>query len=327
MPTNNYLYPITYNCQFNDSYTRSRLLIPRTECIPMDLTCLWVGDPENSYNCTRCGADIALSVPYKYGDLIHFQTQLPDRINPDPTNPIYGFQGDTFPAAFRVQLLDESGSVISSDVTAFSSDYMVAYGGGISYQMFVVDTQIIKDTFGLSCWSIRVNSFVDTGGGPIESRVVWSEPFKEEICNTSDLVTVKGVHDTFDCCGNYYGLPNRLGPVSYAFVGSGLFTFDNTMSYYAKLMDSGSTVTKTSFQNNVTNSDVSFLFELQLTRPIAPYMHKIFSGQHYGAKEVYIDGVRYNATGSIDNRLDRSTRMFLFDVEFSQDCNLDFNCE
>jgi hypothetical protein len=55
-------------------------------------------------------------------------------------------------------------------------------------------------------------------------------------------------------------------------------------------------------------------------------MHSIFLKQHYGAESVFIDGVEYIAAGSIDNRLSRTSKMFLFDAPFELKCERKFGC-
>jgi hypothetical protein len=251
------------------------------------------------------------------------QTQLPDLVSATPTNPTAGWFPTTAPAAYRAQLLDNTGAVISSDVTTFTSDYMAAYSeaeGGFSYQTLVVDTQAIFNTYGLTCWQIRVNSF--EADGTTENRVVFTEGFCEVVCDDTTAL-VKGEWDSLDCCGNYYGEPGRGGD---AFVGSTRILFDNTMRYYGLVrLDSG-TVEKQTFNDVVTSTTSRNIYELNLTRPIAPFMFRIFTNQHYAAHTVTINGVEYIAAGTVDNRLSRVTTMFLFDAELQLKCEKDFNC-
>lgn len=333
MPTNNYLYPAVIDCTFNNSYTRTDCPPLRRDCIPMDFSCIWIESPDDSYGCTKCGSDEDFCVPYVLGDFIYFQTQLFDSTNPIPFNPVFGWNGDTVTAAFRAQLLDVDGNVLTSDITDFASSYMVAHSpigsdltGGFSYQQFIVDTALIKATYGVECWSLRVNSFVDSGGGQVENRVVYSEPYCEVKCDDG-TVKVNGEFDDLDCCGNYYALPNEISQFTFSSVGNAVFQFDNTQRYYAFLIQTGFGVTKESFDNEVTRSTRVSAWELQLTKPIPPYMANIFTNQHFAARKVFIDDVEYLAAGTIENRLDsRNTRMFLFDADFTQECDNSFNC-
>jgi hypothetical protein len=290
----------------------------------MDLTCGWIADPNDSYNCNRCGADVEFCEPYLVGDLIMLQTQLPDLVSATATVPTAGWFPTTAPAAYRAQLLDVDGNVISSDVTTFTSDYMAAYAeaeGGFSYQTLVIDTQAIFNTYGLSCFSIRVNSF--ESNGTTENRVVYSECFSEETCG-DDTVLVSGDWDSTDCCGNYYGDPARSGA---SFIGSTLIRYNNQRRYYAKVVQSSANITKTTFNKRVTKSEINSIYDFILDRPVSPWMFNVFSKLHYGAKIVTIDGTEYVASGTIDNRIsNKSGTMFLFDAELQIECDTDFNC-
>ena len=320
---NEIFYPNSPSCLFTDSYTITDCPPVKTRCIPMDLTCLWIPSLEEGYNCTRCATDGEFCIPYVEGDQIMIQTQLPDLVSPTASMPSAGWSPTTAPAAYRAQLLDNTGAVISSDVTTFTSEYMAAFAeaeGGFSYQTLVIDTQAIKNTYGLTCWQIRVNSF--ESDGVTENRVVFTEGFCEVVCD-EETVQVKGEWDSTDCCGNYYGEPARGGA---AFVGSTKILFDNTLRYKANVrLDSG-TVEKTTFNDRVTDTTIRSIFEMQLNAPIAPFMFNIFTKLHYGAKVVTIDGTEYIAAGTIDNRLSRVTNMFLFDAELQLKCDTDFNC-
>lgn len=321
--SNEIFYPNNATCVSSNSYTITDCPPIKTSCIPMDLTCIWIGEPEDSYNCNRCATDMEFCVPYVEGDKIMLQSQLPDLVSATSTNPTAGWVGDTFPAAFRAQLLDVDGNIISFDVTTFTSNNMAAYTtaeGGFNYQILEIDTLAIKNTYGLTCWSIRVNSF--ESDGVTENRDIYTELFCEVQCD-DDTVLVKGEFDSLDCCGNYYGEPARGGE---AYVGTDRLFFDNSMRYYGRVrLDSG-IVEKTTFNDRVTDSTIRTIFELQLDRPIAPFMFNIFTKMQYGAKVVVVDSIEYIAAGTIDNRLGRVTSMFLFDAELQLKCEKDFNC-
>lgn len=324
MPSNEIFYPNIETCINNDSYTITDCPPVATSCIPMDLTCLWIANEEDSYNCNKCGSDIDFCIPYLSGDEIMVQTQLPDLVSNSPTIPNAGFFGQTVPAAFRAQLLDFSGAVISSDVTTFTSDNMAAYSAGtngFSYQTIIIDTAAILATYGLKCFYIRINSF--ESDGVTENRVVYSECFQEETCG-AETVTVSGAWDELDCCGNYYGTPARS---TENFAGSGLIIFDNTMRYYARVLNDSSTIEKTSFSNRVTKSVINNIYVFSLNRPVAPYMKNIAANQHFGAKVVTVNGLEYIIQSGIDNRYsNKSGSMFLFDIEMILQCETDFNC-
>lgn len=326
MPSNEIFYPNTATCIGNDSYTITACPVIATSCIPMDLSCLWIATEEDSYNCNKCGSDIEFCIPYEASDEIMIQTQLPDLVSGNPADPTAGFFGQTVPAAFRAQLLDADGVVVSSDVTTFSSDNMAAFSTGAAdvatnYQIIVLDTALILATYGLTCFSIRVNSF--ESDGVTENRVVYSECFEQVTCN-KDTVLVCGQWDDFDCCGNYYGRPVR------GFAGSPAtpIVFDNSMRYYAGIINDSSNVEKTVFSNRVTKSVIDNIYLFSLDRAIPPYMKNIFVNQHYGGLTVKMDGDIYLANSqSIDNRMsNKSGTMFLFDVELTLQCEKDFNC-
>lgn len=321
MPSNTIQYPAPYNCEFNNSYTRSACPVPASSCIPMDLTCGWMADPTDSFNCNLCGSDTKYTVPYQRGDQLHFQTQLTDTLNPNPQAPIYGWSGDTPVYAFNVFLLDCNGTVIANDVDAFCSDYIIGYGNGTSYQGLVINTQELFDRFGLTCFSLEVCSMIDVGAGPVFNARVWSEEYCEVNCN-DELPEICGDWDTFDCCGNYYGLPDNIN----GFVGTSRYRFSNCRRYYGKVLQRGATVTKEVFEDNVTRSTILNEYEFQLTRAIPPYYFRYFTNVLYGARSFTIDGTEYIASGNIQNRVDRSGTMFVFDAGIQLKCEKDFNC-
>lgn len=320
MATNNYLYPAPYACVFNDSYTRTRTLPIRTDCVPMDLSCGWMGNTEDAYNCNLCGADTYFCRPYEQGDKIQLQTQMADTLNALPLEPVYGWaDGIVVTPAFRVQLFDMNDVLISSDVQDFCSRYFVgvAFGQNKTVQGLEIDTALVL-ALGLECFYLRVNSFTDLGAGIVENNVIYSEPFCVTTCDDY-VLSVKGEWDGFDCCGNWHG---EIQPA----VGDA-FVFNNTYKYYAHLAETGSNVTKVYFVDKVTETDVISLYEIQLDRPIAPFMKSIFVNSHYAAKRLYVNGVEYKANGSVSNRLGRESKMWLFDAEIYKECKKDFYCE
>lgn len=331
MPANEIQYPATYACVSNNSYTRTACPPIRQDCIPMDLTCIWVDCDTCGYNCNLCNG-VAYCIPYLQDDKIMLQTQLPDQQNVDETAPLFGWQGDTATYAYRAELCDKDGAVLTNDITQFASRYMVAYtnsGGGVSYQTIEVDTALIAANFpNESCFSVTVHSITDILAVPTVQKTVYSEPFCiDNTCRPEDLVQVMGIWTGFDCCGNYYGDPRRTGPATIASVGNAVFQFDNTYRMYARIFDTGNTIEKESFNNNVTNITVISLFELKLQRPIPPYMKNIFVNQHYGAKNVFVNGVEYFAGTNIQDKIGTQNNMFLFDAELTQECERNENCD
>lgn len=319
MATNNYLYPAPYTCVSNASYTRTRLIPKRTDCVPMNLSCGWLGNTEDAYNCNLCGSDIYFCRPYEAGDKIQLQTQMADTLNALPLEPVYGWaDGVVATPAFQAQLYDMNDNLISSDVQDFCSRYFVgvAFGQEKTIQGLELDTTLIA-ALGVDCFYLRVNSFVDFGAGLVENNVIYSEPFCVTSCNDK-VLAIKGEWDGFDCCGNWHG---EIQPA----VGDA-FEFDNTYKYYATLAESGTNVTKTYFVNNVTETNVVSLYEIQLDRPIAPFYKSIFANSHYAAKRLFVNGEEFKANSNISNRLGRETKMWLFDAEIYRECKKDFYC-
>lgn len=330
MAINNFIYPVVYACTFNDSYTRSDCPPIRVDCQPID-TCGWfIAAPADAWSCNICGSDETFCMPYELGDKIPMQVYFPDFVNPSPNAMTAGWFGDTTPGTVRAQLLDADGVVISSDVTAFCSDYVVGYNNNEPYQTIIIDTTLVSG-LGLDCWSIRINNFL--ADGTTEDKVIYSEPFCElpAGCGVS-TVLVEGKFNNYDCLGFYYGTAQRIGPGegNTAFVGSSDFAYYNTMRYYAELQDTGGQVQKTVFGNKniVTRSTLLQNFRFQITKRVPPYIMQTFLKQHFGAQNFFVDGVEYIASGSITNQLStRRTNMFVFNVTIQKECDTRFGCD
>lgn len=328
MPTNNVNYPITYSCIFNDSYTRSACPPIRVDCQPIN-TCGWfITAPTEAWSCNLCGSDEAFCMPYVLGDKIPIQVNFPDFVNSFPSPLTAGWQGDTIPATIRAQLLDVDGVVISSDVTAFCSDYVVGYNDGEPYQTIIVDTSLV-DGLGEQCFSIRINNFLsDT---TTEDKVIYTEPFCQLPVNCSiKTVLIEGTFNNYDCMGFYYGTAQRTGPAFTAFIGSSDFAYYNTMRYYGELQDTGGAVSKNVFgtANIVTRSTLLQNYRLQLTAKVPPYIMQTFLKQHFIGQTFKIDGEEYIASGNVTNQISsRLTNMFLFNVTVQKECDTRFGCD
>lgn len=324
MQTNNFTYPVVYNCEFNNSYTRTACPPIRQDCQPIDTCGLYFTSPETSYNCTRCETDKEFWIPYQAGDKIPLQVYFPDLVNSDPSSPIWGWRADTNPVTMRAELLDCDGNVISDDVVAFCSDYVVGWANGQSYQTIVVDTALVAG-LGLTYFSIKINNFLTDG--ITEDKVIYTEPFCLVPCNV-ELPLVQGTFDEgYDCLGFYYGKadPRRPGTPQ-AWVGSSDFAYYNSMRYWADFRLSGGQVQKNTFGTNIVSKSTIFQnYTFKTTQLTPDYIMCTFLKQHLGAKRFIVDGVEYIASGSVNNRV-TDNNMFLWENTVQLECENRFNC-
>ena len=329
MPTNFFTYPNSYSCVSNDSYTRSKCLPLRSSCNPMDTCGLFINEIADAWNCNICGADEKFCIPYAAGDKIPLQVYFPDFVNVLPATALTaGWFGSTATPTVRVQLYDLDGVLVTQNVTALASEYVVGFNDNKAYQSIVIDTTLTAG-LGVDCFYLRFNNFLSDG--ITEDKYIFTEPF----CLTPncDLQTVQiqGTYSGYDCQGFYYGTSQRLrAGADGLFIGTSDFAHTNTMRYFAEIQETGGTVEKTSFgtRSIVTRSVINQNYRLQFTKKVPPYIMCIFLKQHFAAKTFLVDGIEYIANGTVQNQINtRASKMFLINVSVQKNCDNRFACD
>lgn len=188
-------------------------------CLPIKKHCSVTPDGivtlcGEEFNCTLCCGENhdPYFIPFDTNEHIILQTQFFDRFNLDPTMPDMGFG-----SWITIDIIDQNG-VIVGDHTSFSIEYFVGWNGTNSYQILKLFPDVPDFP---TCFSIKYHVYRNIGGDPEEypTEGFCTQHFKlVDSCSIGNLYTIQGLHDKFDCEGNYYQLPlNSFGDVPFVY--------------------------------------------------------------------------------------------------------------
>jgi hypothetical protein len=308
-------YPVVKTPQSALTYGyRAKLPIKRPCPILPPVFVLNEGD---SWGCILCGADQNFKIPYRRGDVFPFQTTFADNRNDAPENLVFGFKDIPNPTNYfvQVEVLDENGAVVFSDVDLFCDDYYVAHSNDFgSVQTWFLNSAFLPVS--LKCWRLRVTYYRFNQISLIQEveRVIFSEYFEEiPDCNKS-FVGISSTYDSVDCNGNIYSqFSNFLGtnnPAFYNFIlleGEVEFT-ESSVSVESEA-DSGKVLRREKIDNYRINSTI-----------VAPFFAKMLDVVVNG-NNVLVDNIQYRNFSFGKNN--QANRMWFIQLTFEQICFLD----
>ena len=277
-------------------------------CLPVKESCRrtptdgLLSECGNAWNCATCPSDNRFGVPFVRGDKIQLQTLFYDSYNGNPKQPTNGW-GSFVKAEFTGNI---SGTI--TNLAAFASRKMVAYGCGRSYQIIEIDTALFPDT----CWNVELTAY-DQSNNPTDQ--VCSQEFEvfDNCGGQVDSVLIRGNYTAKDCFGHCYGEPD-------AYLGD-LIEYDNTRRFRGYIKASGGSFTKTvTSAGKVTKVTLQEEFTLQLGQRIPPFYSNILLKELLPGDTVTVDGEDYTIeTFSISNQVERG-RMMLYSVTLFRQC-------
>lgn len=309
MACNLYTYPLSTGTEDLGAHSHIITFTPR-DCTP---TCnsTVLGDCDDLWNCRDQSTNNNYYNPFIAGDKFMFQLKFIDRYNPDQEVPVDGW--GTFMIA---ELLNNDGTVASTDHTLFASRYLVGWTGTESYQLIEIDFDLLTTNFpGLSdCFSFKFVAY-DTLAAETDS--ICSQHFQAYTNDCKETLLINSTGAT-DCCDNYYGSPD-------ASVGNANFKYNNVWRYHASIRKTNVEFEKTTFGVKRTKVELNKIYLLQLKRAIPPYLFNLLAEIHLAGERVFIGGEEYFIDDfSFNNATER--KMFLGRIELFTECDRSFRC-
>ena len=309
-----------------DSYSFKSCDLKIIDCNPTSTDGILSGC-NDVWNCNLCQTDSVYFIPVIETRKFHIQTQFVDFFNADEENPVSGFG-----SWITVELYNAANNtLLSSNVSEFTSRHGVGWTGQNSYQILEIDpSSVIFD--GIDCFYFQLTANENGAGSGPTPRVVTLCSEQYRFSGPCDVTQVlRGIYpdQTFDCLGNFYG-------PGLSWTGSGVpIIYRNDILIDAEFIIRGDSITKqiVGVSSKRTNNrraisvEVKSTTELLLVKPVAPFMKNVVMKQILSAQLVRINGNNYDLEEySLDN-LYRDSRMFLFNVPLTENCNSDFRCK
>jgi len=182
-------------------------------CFPELKQCLDTDDDGFLMSCDKLFCELKCrwepkgEIPYIAGDLIMFQLQFRDLINPNPKIPIFGWGDWVF-----LEIWDASTmTIFSTEAINTDSRNYVCHNGQNSYQVIEVDTGVAD----FPCaWFAKFYAY-DAELTLVGEEYVITGDLEEIDCRQShnfnrvsscnELHLIEGLYEEFDCLGNFYG--------------------------------------------------------------------------------------------------------------------------
>ena len=252
-------------------------------CLPVKKRCSVNPDGIITYcgqefNCTLCCGESHDPYFIRFDGTVPIiiQTQFFDRYNLDPTMPDNGFG-----SWITIDIIDASGVVVG-DHTDFGIESFVGWSGINSYQLLKIYPTVTDFP---TCFSIKYHVYRNVGGDPEEypTEGFCSQDFKlVDSCSMGNLYTIRGIHDYFDCEGNYYPLPvNSFGDVP--------FEYDNTIQVLG-YEEQAEPERETTVINGVVKTQ-KIKYRKRVLFPIIPlFMVKYLEDRVFSGQQVVING-------------------------------------
>lgn len=231
------------------------------------------------FNCTLCCGEHhePYYIPYDGSEPIILQTQFFDRLNSDPTSPDEGFG-----SWITIDIIDSTTGLVVGDHTDFGIEYFVGWNGTNSYQLLKIYPTTVDFP---QCWSIKYHVYRNIGGDTEEYPVegYCSEEFRlVNDCINGSLYTIEGLHDTFDCEGNYYG-------DSLTSLGTTPFKYENTIQILG-YEEQAEPERETTIKNGIVKTE-KIKYKKRIIFPMIPlYMVKYIEDRVFNARQVLING-------------------------------------
>ncbi|MGV6816108.1 MAG: hypothetical protein ACWA44_02425 [Thiotrichales bacterium] len=295
---NNFVTLAPASCRVLNS-DQIRFCLPEKEICLSQPTDGILSECGQSWNCTKCAADSEYLIPFIRNDKIQILTRMYDGYNADPENPVHGW--GTF---IRAEFMgDVSGTI--TNLAAFTSRKMVAWGCDQSYQILEVDTSLFPDCI----FSIQITTY-NTSGDIIEQ--VCTQEYGE-VNSKAKVVMLTGNNTKKDCFGGCYEAPD-------AYVGD-LIMYDNSIRLHGYIKASDISKESIVVQGTTTRTEFEDQYIFQLGAPIPPFMHRVLMRQIMAGSTVTIDGETYDVPESLSssNDLDRGY-MFLYSLTLTKEC-------
>ncbi len=142
------IYPVQDAQTFNNSYTRYKDMPVKRPC---DISCLDVQG-----QCPDCVGEPPFAYIANADDVLYLQFRFPDNFNPDPLNPVYGWNEDAGDYWLQIDIINGDGSVFTTTETAdIASAYMVGAKDGQTFQNICIDfVKFFNDI--QDCFSFRI---------------------------------------------------------------------------------------------------------------------------------------------------------------------------
>ena len=319
MPLINYVYIVpAYDTSVTvDGYTAVRELGQLKNCdINPDPGV--VPDIGSSWNCTRCGNDMEYYQPVTDQDTFMLQFRMSDAVNVDPCNPTDGwnYDGAQLSWAYWLKLYDCDGTLISDDMTEFTSSYIVYTTGGVQVQQVTIDMAAMLTAYP-SITKFYFEILKNLGGS---TTTAVTEPY--EVVNTcTDTVLLTSTHQNADCIGRKYSAPDEDCTVLGTYVA-----FDNSYRVYGTIDDIGISITEQEYNRGRLVSGQQFTRYRFRTIGIPPYVAQLIAS-HMTGQTLTIGDVGVQPGLTIDRNNDEG-RSYYIDVELdgSDICNINNTC-
>lgn len=270
-------------------------------------------NPNDLWNCNRCGSSAEFYAPFERGDIIPFQTNFADNYNSPNSVLTAGIKGNISPVNYyvEIELQDGNGTAISTNADDFCSDYYVAYSDETgSIQTWYINTGLFPAN--LKCFKIKITYYRLTSGIPTIERVIYSDEFRE---NTScrNTVLIQSTYSDSDCFGNFYGISNN-------YFGTNNIPFYNSIRLFGDVEFVGEDdETETNDRGIVIKRTIRERYQIESGLYPAYFVKRI--SQTVRGNAIFVDAVEYKNFVYPD-KLD-GTKMFGIDLTFEKECILD----
>lgn len=257
------------------------------------------------HNCSSCCNDAAYKyyMPYRFGDTFYFETQIFDKYNPDPKNPVDGFG-----TWIEYDIIDTMTG-LSVNTAPLISEYYVGWNGFNSYQVikvYMANGEISE------CWQLKLKVY-DSEDVLIEEYC--SQEFRRED-DCSNTILIGSDRKGFDCERNYYGLPTASS-------GTTPFEYNNQLRFYADVTDVApirETTTRDGLQKKVR---IKYIKEYSLYF-VPLYVVKYLTNRIESNGKVKIDGKYYDVEFSDVEKVE-DTCMYNIKLNIIYECKEE-NC-
>ena len=286
----------------------------RQVCLPSLVDCrasceLIAKDCAQLFNCNLQGGETSYCLKYEAGNSFDIQLRVIDEYNADPTTPVSGWG-----LFITAELINSDDVVVSTDYTAFASDYVVGYTEGVgSYQTIRLNFDNCEALAG-TCFSVKFRVF-DSAAAEVE--VFCTENFKKMV-GCDSLLYLESIYSYLDCCGNYYG----VGDV---FVGSSNFQYSNRIGIYAVLQNEEGSVEVETFGSIRTSTIILDVKNVSLFEKIPYYLHQYLKNVLAGEK-IFVDSNQYLMDGFTPEISSAALPMFIYSFNVYNECEKIFGC-
>jgi hypothetical protein len=310
---------LPYTPQTSNSFVNYLAIPPAVDCPTYPLT-PFVGSLGESWNCIACNTAQRYFIPFLRGDILYFQTALPDRKNPTISTLIAGWGQSTSPnlnfTYVRAEMYDCDGAtLIFGDIDLFAFDFWVSFNTQIgSIQNFTINT----GTLPIGTVGFRIKIITYKPDNSVD-RIVWTEPYKIPTCQTPSIL-IESEYKNLDCIPRFYGIPNPFlaassnPPVGYT-----------PVPYRASFRILGEIALNSFSVENLINENDKILsqverqtYEIQAYEEIPPYAAELLKTALYG-NNLTIEGAQYVNAGEIQKNTENSP-MFLPTVTVEKVC-------